>query len=312
MATVSVQLALTNPVLAPLAARLYKSGYTNVPNTNLPAALREQCDVIYKALTGKDLPLDDASIAIKAQADGSFDRLYPPKLYKSADGKSAVIRWGETVIELDEELKTLQKLPAKHKMSIAFSTCNFSGRGDDPSFRIKYFVDKDVTTFDCAVACKSYNDYSAETFNTAYELEPESVLELMTSVPTGEGGGGDIHDIGGLIKDAFPNGTTEQIEFPVIGYRSLTVKDKKTGKDRQTFILKCQGITHEALNAFAPWTTEEFESWGNPATNALLWASPAPVISEEQPAALVATSGRRPWLRVAATQFDANSVNLDF
>jgi hypothetical protein len=312
MATTSIQLALTNPVLAALAARTYKQGYTNVPNVNLPAVLREQCDTIYKVLTGNELPLDDTSIAIKAQKDGSFDRLYPPKLYKSADGLAAVIRWGTAEILLDNELKTLQKLPAKHKMTVAFSTCNFSGRGDDPSFRIKYFADKDVLTFDCAVACKSYKDYSVEAFNTAYELEPESVLELITCLPTGESGGGTIYDVSSLMKDYAPNGTTEVLEFPVISYRAVTANDKKTGKDRTTYVLKCLGVVHEQLNSFADWTAGPFETWGNPATNALLCANPAPAISEQQPAVLVVSDGRRPWLKIAAEQFDAGSVNLDF
>jgi hypothetical protein len=79
---------------ARLESKPYKKIYTDVPNRALPETYRVGLAAIFKALTGEEFEDTASTFTVKADPNGTFQRLYSPTLLSTEDG-GLVIRWGD-------------------------------------------------------------------------------------------------------------------------------------------------------------------------------------------------------------------------
>jgi hypothetical protein len=84
---------------ARLEARSYQKAYTDVPNRALPPVYKEALSAIYTGLTGNELSDEASTFTVRADANGTFKRLYSPTVFSTED-KGLIIRWGDEDIPL--------------------------------------------------------------------------------------------------------------------------------------------------------------------------------------------------------------------
>lgn len=84
---------------ARLEARQYAKAFTDIPNRALPETYKVALGAIYKGLTGNDLPEDGTTFTVRADANGTFKRLYSPTVFSTED-KGLIVRWGSEDIPL--------------------------------------------------------------------------------------------------------------------------------------------------------------------------------------------------------------------
>ena len=99
MKTFKVNPQLDDKNRARLEARSYQKAYTDVPNRALPPTYKEALGAIYSGLTGNDLPDEGSTFTVRADANGTFKRLYSPTVFSTED-KGLIIRWGDEDITL--------------------------------------------------------------------------------------------------------------------------------------------------------------------------------------------------------------------
>lgn len=307
-------LAITNPALVPLTGRRYSSNFTAVPNHKLPTAMQATLAKMYLALTGAELPVDGATIAVSSDS-GYFKRLYTPKVYADGAG-SCYIKWGDVLIPLtcDEgKLVPVHKQPG-YKVGIKLATANPSDRGDDPAIEVKVTETeaKQVYSGYFALAVSDWKGYVAGDYETVLETDYGDFVALLMAESAGGGGGaqieGDVTSTKAILAAAFPNGQNYDVSVTVTGYKPVNAGG------RATAILQCSAIDDEAIVAAVPCTGKAFGLWADPSVRPMLLSSPE--ITEAKPATLVmpAGPGARPRLLVdsEATVVAPGGLQLDF
>ena len=317
-------LSIVNPQLSALAGRKYSAKYTPVPNVKLPAELQTRLGIIYAALTGTEMQLDDTTIAISAE-DGQFNRLYAPKLYAGGTVNESTgetlpplyIRWGNARIELGHEDGSLVATGGSaNKISFKFTKFNPAGRGEDPALEIKVTIKdgKESTVYQTAIAlaAQDWKAYDSNLFATTLETDYDSFLELIAPENTGGGAksGGDVYDYKNLVEAVFgsTDSQTRALELVVTGYREV-----KTSYG-MTYILQIAPSTDKELVERFPAAASEFGLWA--VRNSKIVLASKPNITKELTARLVipASGKQQPYLQLndKSVTVDSNSIDLDF
>ena len=313
-----LKLSITNPELAGLANRNYTQNFTNVPNKNLPTAIKEALQVVYYGLTGTDLDLGSNTLAVSAK-DGQLQRLYTPKLYSKPDGKSCYIRWGDTEIALDTadgKLTPVIKVKG-YKVGVKFTAFNPSGRGEDPAVEIKVTPPKgedgnqDVYVCALSMSPADWRAYDAANFETVLETDAESFLALLTPEGTKSSGAdisGEVYDDRTFRKALFgeDGAQTYELEFKI-----TLVKSVKTSYGN-TFILQAQPTDNAELIALFPATATPFGMWAPRFVKGQLSALPMPTVSVDKPATLVMPIGKPVFLRFTGIDTQEGALDLNF
>lgn len=281
--TTIINLNINNPFLSALASKIYKPGYTNVPDTALPKAIRQQLELFYRTLTGNELPADSSTLLVKASKDnGSFERLYVPSLFKRSEpqeGQSVLfLKWGQTEIDLASGTKVGLYLAREvgedgkpnpnENLTIQFADAEF-GRGKDLALQFQLIDDASdqIIIFNAAIRLASYeNKPELSALNVFAKRDIAKLAALIADAPGSGGGGG-----GGLpvcnLRDL------ELGAYNITGYRAVKTK---------------YGIKYILKFAPTPELNQpnEFEAWGDKNVNVSLGSVPAPIISLDAPAVL--------------------------
>lgn len=322
MRNVKINIALDDRNRARLESRSYDRAYVDVPNRALPASLKDELGVIHTALTGEDLAEEGSTFTVRADAAGTFKRLYSPTVF-STEEKGLIIRWGTDDIPLAVNGGKISAPSADKKAKFAFKEEQV-GKYSETVLSVS--IAKDGTLFTMPFPVRSAdweNRVSADVLEMLLEENPDAISEqiAVATDPSkrGEGTGGPRMQ-GHIIKVA---------ELPIGDYTVTQYRARETqyGTD---YLL--QAIVEEPFVANTRVKDEATEEWGdaevevsgfaivkpNTALKKLLAADP--IITEESPATLcVLAHGEWNGFRTAKISLkcsafveDDGAFNLDF
>lgn len=260
MAIRSINLSSTNPAFARLAARSYDRQYCPVPNTSLPKVILNDLGVIFKGLTGEEMPKDDNTILVKAD-EGVFTRMFTPVLVNDQDGYA--IRWGSRIIPLT--IKDTKLSAADSKLTFKAGVYNFSGRGENVCLfaLMKEAETGDTVKMPIVVRFASWDSpLDKDEFDAMFSEDLEGLLLQIAENKQPTGGqrtNEEILSFRDLIEG----------DYSVIDYREVTTS---YGKNH---ILTLEGV---------PGYGESVACWGHSSIKNILLAQP--VISKDEPAIL--------------------------
>jgi hypothetical protein len=288
MRNVKINIALDDRNRARLESRSYDRAYVDVPNRALPASLKDELGVIHTALTGEDLADEGSTFTVRADAAGTFKRLYSPTVF-STEEKGLIIRWGTDDIPLAVNGGKISAPSADKKAKFAFKEEQV-GKYSETVLSVS--IAKDGTLFTMPFPVRSAdweNRVSADVLEMLLEENPDAISEqiAVATDPSkrGEGTGGPRMQ-GHFIKvSELPIG-----DYTVTQYRA---RETQYGTD---YLL--QAIVEEPFVANTRVKDEATEEWGdaevevsgfaivkpNTALKKLLAADP--IITEESPATL--------------------------
>jgi hypothetical protein len=319
---VKVNVALDDRNRARLETKSYDRAYVDVPNRALPTPLREELSVIHTALTGEDLPEEGSTFTVRADAAGTFKRLYSPTVF-STEEKGLIIRWGTDDIPLAVNAGKITAPGADKKTKFAFKEEQIGKYGETV---LSVSIAKDGTLFTMPFPVKAADwevGVSPDVLDVLLDENPEAIPEqiAIATDPSkrGEGGGGPRMQ-GHIIKVAeLPIG-----EYTVTQYRT---RETDYGTDYLLQIIAEEpfvGNTRVKDEATEEWGDAEVEVSGfaivkpNTALKKLLAADP--IITEESPATLCVLAHGE-WnnfktakvsLKCSAFKEDDGAFDLDF
>ena len=99
VSTFKISPALDDRNRARLESKTYARAYTDIPNKALPETYRTGLAAVFNALTGEEFDPESSTFTVRADANGTFKRLYSPTVF-STEEKGLVIRWGAQDIPL--------------------------------------------------------------------------------------------------------------------------------------------------------------------------------------------------------------------
>jgi hypothetical protein len=285
---VKINIALDDRNRARLESKSYDRAFVDVPNRALPAALKEELSVIHSALTGNGLADDGSTFTVRADAAGTFKRLYSPTVF-STEEKGLIIRWGTDDIPLAVSGGKIGSPTADKKAKFAFKEEQIGKYGETV---LSVSIAKDGTLFTMPFPVRSAdweNRVSADVLDVLLEENPDAIAEqiAVASDPSkrGEGTSGPRMQ-GHIIKVAeLPIG-----EYTVTQYRS---RETSYGTDYMM-----QVIVEEPFVATTRVKDEATEEWGDaevevsgfaivkPNTQLKKLLAADPIITDESPAAL--------------------------
>lgn len=300
----TIDLSTNSPQLAPLAGREYTSEYINLPNANLPKAMRRDLDTVFQFLTGGELPLDENTFLIKSR-DGVYFRLFGPVLKAGADGIEGTetgklyIQWGPRFIPITT-VKGGFALEDGTELEAEFGSYNFSGRGEDPTLFLSVDVQDGQLVLPVAVRFTDWeNPPEPKALSALLKKKPEDVIGIIQPV-TAKGGGERIEQDSEVDFRDLPIDEP----FEVIGYYPC-----KTS----------YGLTYRVLIDNYPEEGQVAGAWAHSSIRPLL--STKPEITREKPATLTIRSKEerddgkirlRSTLLLSAQEVDEDALNLDF
>lgn len=322
MKNVKIDINLSDRNRARLESRSYDRAFVDVPNRALPAALKDELNVIHAALTGEELPEDGSTFTVRADAAGTFKRLYSPTVF-STEEKGLIIRWGTDDIPLTVSGGKVGAAGADKKAKFAFKEEQIGKYGETV---LSVSIAKDGTLFTMPFPVRSAdweNRVSADVLEVLLEENPDAIAEqiAVASDPSkrGEGASGPRMQ-GHIIKVA---------ELPIGSYTVTTYRSRETqyGTDYMLQVIVEEpfvGTTRVKDEATEEWGDAEVEVSGfaivkpNTALKKLLAADP--IITPETPATLT-VSDHGEWngfktakvsLKCTAFVEDDGAFALDF
>lgn len=321
MKNVKINIALDERNRARLETKSYDRAYVDVPNRALPAGLKEELSVIHAALTGDELSDEGSTFTVRADAAGTFKRLYSPTVF-STEEKGLIIRWGTDDIPLAVTGGKIGAPTADKKAKFAFKEEQI-GKYNETVLSVSIAKDGTLYTMPFPVKAADWEaGVSPDVLDVLLEENPDAIAEQIAVAgdPTKRGEGNGPRLQGHIIKVAeLPIGT-----YTVTGYRS---RETSYGTDYMI-----QAVVEEPFVATTRVKDEATEEWGdaevevsgfaivkpNTALKKLLAAEP--IIDETNPATLqVVDHGE--WngyktakvsLKCTAFKQDDGSFDIDF
>jgi hypothetical protein len=288
MKNVKINVALDDRNRARLEAKSYDRAYVDVPNRALPASLKEELNVIHTALTGEDLSEEGSTFTVRADAAGTFKRLYSPTVF-STEEKGLIIRWGTDDIPLNVAGGKITAPSADKKAKFAFKEEQIGKYGETV---LSISIAKDGTLFTMPFPVKAADweaGVSPDVLDVLLEENPDAIPEqiAIASDPSkrGEGGGGPRMQ-GHIIKVA---------ELPIGLYSVTQYRTRETDYGTDYLL---QIIVEEPFVANTRVKDETTEEWGDaevevsgfaivkPNTSLKKLLAADPIITEDSPASL--------------------------
>jgi hypothetical protein len=319
---VKINIALDERNRARLETKSYDRAYVDVPNRALPAALKEELSVIHAALTGNELPEEGSTFTVRADASGTFKRLYSPTVF-STEEKGLIIRWGTDDVPLAVTGGKIGAVNADKKTKFAFKEEQIGKYGETV---LSVSIAKDGTLYTMPFPVKAADweaGVSPDVLDVLLDENPDAIAEqiAVASDPSkrGEGTGGPRLQ-GHIIKVAeLPIGT-----YTITSYR---VRETSYGTDYMI-----QAIVDEPFVATTRVKDEATEEWGDaevevsgfaivkPNTALKKLFAAEPIIDDANPGTLEVTAHGE-WngfktakvlLKCSAFKQDDGSFDIDF
>jgi hypothetical protein len=225
MKTFKVQPQLDDKNRARLEARQYQKAYTDIPNRALPATYKEALAAIYSGLTGIELPDEGATFTVRADANGTFKRLYSPTVFSTED-KGLIIRWGNEDIPLAVSEGKISAPGAQKGLKLAFKEEQI-GKYTEPVLSVGFSTGGTLFTLPVPIRSADYeNKLTSDILDVLLSENPEAIAEQVqvASDPTKRSESSGERLQGPFVKVAYlPIG-----EYVITQYRA---KDGQYGMD---------------------------------------------------------------------------------
>jgi hypothetical protein len=318
---VKINIALDERNRARLETKSYDRAYVDVPNRALPAALKEELGVIHEALTGNELPEEGSTFTVRADAAGTFKRLYSPTVF-STEEKGLIIRWGTDDIPLAVNSGKIGAPTADKKTKFAFKEEQI-GKYSETVLSVSIAKDGTLYTMPFPVKAADWEaGVSPDVLDVLLEENPDAIPEQIAVAgdPTKRGESNGPRLQGHIIKVAeLPIGT-----YAVTGYR---VRETSYGTD---YML--QTVVEEPFVATTRVKDDATEEWGDAEVEVSGYAivkpnnqlkkllAAEPIIDESNPASLTVVDHGE-WngfktakvvLKCSAFKTDDGSFDIDF
>lgn len=285
---VKINVALDERNRARLETKSYERAYVDVPNRSLPAALKDELNVIHEALTGNPLSEDGSTFTVRADAAGTFKRLYSPTVF-STEEKGLIIRWGSDDIPLAVNAGKIGAPTADKKAKFSFKEEQIGKYGETV---LSVSIARDGALFTMPFPVKAADweaGVSPDVLDVLLDENPDAISEQIAVAgdltKRGESSGPRLQ--GHIIKvSELPIGS-----YAVTGYRS---RETTFGTDYMI-----QTVVEEPFVAMSRVKDETTEEWvdaevevsgfaivkPNSAMKKLFAAEP--IIDESNPATMV-------------------------
>jgi len=163
---------------ARLEARSYQKAYTDIPNRALPVSYRDALDVIYTGLTGSGLPDEGSTFTVRADANGTFKRLYSPTVFSTED-KGLIIRWGEDDIPLSVDGGKLSSPGAQKGLKLAFKEEQI-GKYTEPVLSIGFSDSGTLYSLPVPIRSADYeNRLTGDVLDMLLSENPDAIAEQV-------------------------------------------------------------------------------------------------------------------------------------
>ena len=320
--TVKISPQLDDRNRARLESKTYSRAYTNIPNRALPDTYQKGLGAIFSALTGEEFSGEDSTFTVRADANGTFKRLYAPTVF-STESKGLVIRWGERDIPLEMAPGRITVSGAPKGMKFAFKEETF-GKYTEPVLSVSVPSDGTLYTLPIPIRSADWEDkVSADLLDLLLDENPEAIAEKVQIASDlskrGESSGSGERMQGPFVKVA---------HLPIGDYTVTTYRVKEGGAYGTDYFLQVR--VDEPFTA--PVRQQVDGEWVDVETEVSDWAivrpnnslkktlAAEPVIDRDNPATLRVIEHSEyngfPTAKVAlkCTAFtqDANSFALDF
>jgi hypothetical protein len=273
--------------LARLQAKSYTRLFTDIPNRVLPESYKNGLAAIFKALTGEDFDPEASTFTVKADPNGTFQRLFSPTIFSTEDG-GLVIRWGEKDIPL---------LVAPGKISVAGAPkgTKFSfkdeqiGKYTEPVLSISVTQDGTIYSLPVPIRKKEVKEeMTADLLELMLDENPANIALKVYAAP-------DLSKRGENTQSERMVGPYIKVScLPVGDYRVTTYRTKEGGQYGTDYYLQVQ--VPEPFSA--PVRTQVDGEWVEQETEISDWAivrpnaamkkilAAEPLISPDSPAIL--------------------------
>lgn len=272
---------------ARLEAKTYKRAFTEIPNRSLPDSYKAGLSAIYTALTGEEFDAEASTFTVKADPNGTFQRLFSPTIF-SSEGGGLIIRWGGRDIPLIVS-------PGKIGVENAPKGAKFSfkdeqiGKYTEPVLYVS--VPKDGTVYSLPVPIRKKDlkkEMTADLLELILDENPASLIEEISLAPDLSKRNDNIQYermVGPFIKVS---------ALPVGDYRVTSYRSKEGGQFGTDYFLQVQipdpFSAPVRTQVDGEWVEQETEvsDWAIVRPNASLKKTLAadPIITPDSPATL--------------------------
>jgi hypothetical protein len=307
---------------ARLESKTYDRAYTNIPNRALPETYQKGLGAIYNALTGEEFPLEGSTFTVRADAQGTFKRVYSPTVF-STDERGLVIRWGSQDIPLQVSPGKITVAGAPKGTKFAFKEETI-GKFTEAVLSVSVNDGGTLYTLPIPIRSADWDDkISADLLDLLLDENPEAIAEKIQVASDlskrGENSGSGERMQGPFVKVA---------HLPIGEYTVTTYRTKEGGQYGTDYFLQVK--IDEPFTA--PVRTQVDGEWTDVETEVSDWAiikpnnalkkvlAAEPIIDRENPATLrvieIGEYNGFPTAKVAlkceAFSEDVEAFSLDF
>jgi hypothetical protein len=178
VSTYKISPALDDRNRARLESKLYTRAYTDIPNRALPETYQKGLGAIFSALTGEEFGGESSTFTVRADANGTFKRLYSPTVF-STEEKGLVIRWGDRDIPLEVSPGkiTVPGTPKGTKFAFKEETI---GKYTEPVLNVSVTAEGTLYSLPIPIRSVDYEDkVSADLLDLLLDENPEAIAEKV-------------------------------------------------------------------------------------------------------------------------------------
>lgn len=269
-----------------LEAKSYTRAYTDIPNRALPESYRNGLAAIFKALTGEDFEMEASTFTVKADPNGTFQRIYSPTIFSTEEG-GLVIRWGERDIPLMVGPGKIGIPNAAKGTKFAFKDEQI-GKYTEPVLAVSVTADGTLYTLPVTIRKKDVKEeLSADLLDLMLDENPDGIASKVYAAP-------DLSKRGESTGERMVGPYLKVSALPVGDYRVTTYRTKEGGQYGTDYFLQVQipepFVAPVRTQVDGEWIDQETEisDWAivrpNAAMKKILAAEP--VITPDAPATL--------------------------
>ena len=321
VSTFKISPALDDRNRARLESKTYARAFTDIPNKALPETYRAGLAAIFTALTGESFDLESSTFTVRADANGTFKRLYSPTMFSTED-KGLVIRWGaqDIPLQLSPGKITTQSAPKGLKFTFKEETI---GKYTESVLNVSVSSDGTLYALPIPIRSADYEDkVSVDLLDLLLDENPEAIAEKI-QLASDLSKRGENSNSGERLQGPF----VKVAHLPLGDYKITTYRTKETDYGPQYY------VQAQVTEPFVAPTRQQVDGeWVDVETEVSDWVivkpntamkktlAAEPVITAEQPATLKVTEHgqfngfdtAKCVLKCQAFAEDADSFDLDF
>lgn len=272
---------------ARLEAKSYTKAFTDIPNRVLPDSYKSGLSAIFKALTGEEFDPEASTFTVKADPNGTFQRLFSPTIFSTEEG-GLVIRWGSRDIPLVVAAGKIGVENAPKGMKFSFKDEQI-GKYTEPVLSISVTQDGTIYSLPIPIRRKDVKEeMTADLLELLLDENPTGIAAKVYTAP-------DLSKRGENTQSERMVGPYVKVSsLPVGDYRVTTYRTKEGGQYGTDYYMQVQ--VPEPFSApvrvqvEGEWVEQETEisDWAIVRPNAALKKILAaePLISPDSPAVL--------------------------